>query len=76
LQLVVGHCDDGQDQVDEVERTEEDVEHEEDDVVRAGRSQRDLTFKSTFVIFKPRLRKKQNLQNRCTLNKSKYFSLL
>ena len=42
LQLVVRHRDDGQDQVDEVKRSEKDVGHEEDDVPRAGRAKGDL----------------------------------
>ena len=32
LQLVVGHGDNGEDEVDQVEGAEEDVEDEEDDV--------------------------------------------
>ena len=42
MQLVVGHGDDGEDQVDQVERAEEDVEDEEEDVHRASRHQSDL----------------------------------
>ena len=42
LQLVVGHGDNGQYEIDEVEGTEEDVDHEENDVPRSGRAQRDL----------------------------------
>ena len=42
LKLVVGHGDDGEDQVDEVKRAQEDVEDEEEDVHRAGRHQCDL----------------------------------
>ena len=42
LQFVVRHGDNGQYEIDEVEGTEEDVDHEEDDVPRSGRAQRDL----------------------------------
>ena len=36
LQLIIGHRDNGEDQVDQVERTEENVEDEESDVERSG----------------------------------------
>lgn len=42
LQLVVGHGHDGQDQVDQVEGAQEDVDHEEEDVIGSGRPQGDL----------------------------------
>ena len=42
LQFIVRHGDDGQDQVDKVKRSEENVGHEEDDVPRAGRAEGDL----------------------------------
>lgn len=45
LQLVIGHCNYGQYEIDQVERAQEDVDHEEDDVVGAGRAQSDLRFK-------------------------------
>jgi hypothetical protein len=38
LEFVVAHGHDGQDQVDQVERPQEDDHHEEDDVPRTGRS--------------------------------------
>ena len=42
LQLVVGHGDDGEDEVDEIEAAQEDVEDEEEHVVGAGSHQGDL----------------------------------
>ena len=38
--VVVRHGDDGQDHVDEVERTEEDHQHEEDDLILTVRLDR------------------------------------
>ena len=42
LEFIIGHGHDGEDEVDEVERAEENVEDEEGDVERAGRLKRDL----------------------------------
>jgi len=42
LELIVRHCDDGQDQVDKVEGAEKNVGHEENDVPRTGRAESDL----------------------------------
>ena len=42
LQFIIGHGHDGQDQVDEVEGTQEDVQHEEDDVIGTSGSQSNL----------------------------------
>ena len=42
LQLIIGHGHNGEDQVDEVERTKENVEDKERDVERPGRLERDL----------------------------------
>ena len=42
LELIIGHRNNGEDQVDEVERTKENVEDKESDVERAGCLERDL----------------------------------
>ena len=42
LQVVVGHGDDSQDQIEEVERSQEDGEDEEEHVPRSGRAQHQL----------------------------------
>ena len=41
-QLVVRHGHNGEDEVDEIEGADENVDHEEEDVPRSGRPQRDL----------------------------------
>ena len=62
LQLVIGHGDNGEDQVDQIEGTEEDVEDEEEDVHRSSRHQGDLKY----VISLPAL-----LQNEPGINSPK-----
>ena len=42
LELIIGHRNNGEDQVDEVERTKENVEDKESDVERPGCLERDL----------------------------------
>ena len=49
LLLIVGHGDNGEDEIDQVEGTNQNVEDEEDDVIRAVRHQGDLTLEKKML---------------------------